>query len=319
MDEKTSKVLEMFFPYAQRMRQAAYKENKRFVHYTSSEAAMSILSKSEVWMRNATCMNDYLEVSYGISCLCHAYNDTSVGYELKTILNDCFSGVSKEIEVLFNSWIDEMKFNSYLTCISEHLESEDRLGRLSMWRAYGKGSGGVALVFFNGPFLRDSNALKAYTSPVAYMDFSKAEENLGEIVKNIREAQDLLLSFDRQGIKQTFFEVFKNAVLCTKHLGFAEEKEWRVVYTPTFQDSSRLIPSIELINGIPQQIYKISLKNLPDENFYGVTIPELLDRIIIGPTQYPMAMYQAFVKLLETAGVQNAKNKVIVSDIPLRV
>ena len=318
MDEVTTKVLEMFFPYAHKMRQTAEKEHKRFVHYTTADVAMSIITKSEVWMRNATCMNDYLEVSYGVSCLCHAYNNTSAGNELKTILNDCFSGVSNEIEVLFNSWRDEMQFNSYLTCISEHSESEDRLGRLSMWRAYGKGCG-VALVFFNGPFLRTSDALKAYTSPVAYMDFNKVEENLWEIVKNIREAKNIMLSFDREGIKHTFFEVFKNAVLCTKHLGFAEEKEWRIVYTPTFQDSSRLIPSIESINGIPQQVYKIPLKNVPDENFYGATIPELLDRIIIGPTQFPMAMYQAFVKLLENAGVQDAKNKVIVSDIPLRV
>ena len=318
MDASTTKVLEMFFPYAQKMRLLAEKENKRFVHYTTSDVAMSILTKKEVWMRNATCMNDYLEVSYGIDCLCHAYNQTGAGEELKKLLNECFPDISNEIEALFNSWINELKYNSYLTCISEHLESEDGLGRLSMWRAYGKGYG-VALVFFNGPFLRPSDALKAYTSPVAYMDFNKAEESLWEIVRNIDKEKSLLCSFGREGIKRTFFEVFKNAALCVKHLGFAEEKEWRVVYTPRLHDSSRLIPAIELINGMPQQVYKIPLKNVQDENFYGATIPELLDRIIIGPTQFPVAMYQAFVKLLEAAGVEDAQNKVIVSDIPLRI
>jgi len=44
----------------------------------------------------------------------------------------------------------------------------------------------------------------------------------------------------------------------------------------------------------------------------------LLDRAIIGPTKYPIGIYDALAALLTEAGVQNATNKVIVSDIPLR-
>lgn len=53
---------------------------------------------------------------------------------------------------VFNEVIGELEkisaFNilhSYITCFSEHLESEDKYGRLSMWRGYGKGTG-IALV-----------------------------------------------------------------------------------------------------------------------------------------------------------------------------
>lgn len=317
MDEVTSKVLQMFFPYAFKKRSIAMSNNTRFVHYTSASAAMQIISKNEIWMRNATCMNDYSEVNYGIDCLCHAY-DSDVGKKFKDTLNNCFPGISSEIEALFNSWIHDIRFDSYLTCISEHHDQEDILGRLSMWRAYGKNCG-VAFVMNNGPFLRPSDALRAYTSPVAYLDKELSVQYMLEVAENIEREKIFLSNFGRDGVRQTFFEVFKNAALCVKHKGFEEEKEWRIVFTPKLSASSRLIPAVETVSGIPQKIFKIPFSNVPEEGFYGATIPELLDRVIIGPTQYPVAMHQAFVDLLERSGVINAAERVIVSDIPLRV
>lgn len=37
-------------------------EKKRFVHYTTAESALNILKSEEIWLRNATLMNDYMEV-----------------------------------------------------------------------------------------------------------------------------------------------------------------------------------------------------------------------------------------------------------------
>jgi hypothetical protein len=42
----------------------------------------------------------------------------------------------------------------------------------------------------------------------------------------------------------------------------------------------------------------------------------MIDRIIIGPTQYPLAMRKAFASLLADAGVSDADQKVFVSDNP---
>jgi len=69
---------------------------------------------------------------------------------------------------------------------------------------------------------------------------------------------------------------------------------------------------------MPQPIYKIPLRNIPEEGFVGAEIPELIDRIIIGPTQYPSAAREAFEYLLEQAGVHDSADRVIVSDLPLR-
>jgi hypothetical protein len=100
--------------------------------------------------------------------------------------------------------------------------------------------------------------------------------------------------------------------------GFREEREWRVIYSPAYAKSDVLIPDIQSIRGVPQQIYKIPLKDIPDQSLVGIELHSLIDRVIVGPTQYPQATYGALVSLLEKAGMTDARKRVVVSDIPLR-
>jgi hypothetical protein len=44
----------------------------------------------------------------------------------------------------------------------------------------------------------------------------------------------------------------------------------------------------------------------------------MLDRLIIGPSQYPVPMYDAFTDALRTAGVTDPDKKVFMSGIPIR-
>jgi hypothetical protein len=44
----------------------------------------------------------------------------------------------------------------------------------------------------------------------------------------------------------------------------------------------------------------------------------LLDRIIIGPSQYSWALYEASVNVLKTAGVDTPEARVFISGIPVR-
>jgi hypothetical protein len=63
-----------FHPYA--LRQTwEFKKRQRdptlasFVHYTSAEAALSILDTKRIWMRNVTCMPDFTEVQQGFNLI----------------------------------------------------------------------------------------------------------------------------------------------------------------------------------------------------------------------------------------------------------
>ncbi len=260
-------------------------------------------------------MNDFMEVQHGLNCVSGAYNNAEGKF--KKVLESVFEGVSAEIEKLFNGWMPHFKTDTYLSCFSEHDDAEDTFGRLSMWRAYG-GTTGVALVFNSAPFLLPSDALKAYASPVAYLVDKAFEEEFAKVAEAIEANSDFLRSQGRELFVSAVFNMLRFGCLCTKHPGFEEEREWRVLYGPTLAGSAHVIEDIKIINGTPQPIFKIPLKDIPDEGLTGVEIPALLDRIIIGPTKYPLAIWKAFVSLLGEAGVNEPQKKVRVSDIPLR-
>lgn len=315
-NDNQQRIESIFFPYATE-RIAKVRDTKtRFVHYTSAEVAMQILSNREVWMRNATTMNDYMEVTHGFECLRKAY-DGDDGQQLKQTMDALFPGLWGELETRFNAWLPVLRNDTYLTCISEHCDTEDRHGRLSMWRAYG-GTTGVALVMNSAVFVTESTALKAYTSPVSYLDSDTFANEFRRVSNTLKSEENLVRSLGKETVLNLLFQAFRFAVLCTKHPGFHEEREWRVIYSPTMEKSDHIQEFTQAVRGVPQKIHKIPLHNIPEEGFFGAEIPELLERIIIGPTEYPMAIYQAFHKLLQDAGVADPESRIFTSDIPLR-
>lgn len=308
---------EIFFPYASERRKAVTTNGRRLVHYTRADAAINILKSKSIWMRKASCMNDFMEVQHGLECLAEAYRGEA-GADLKATLNGIFNGITGDLERLFDGWQPFLRRDTYVTCFSEHLNEEDDLGRLSMWRAYG-GTTGVALVVNTAPFFSPSDALRAYSSPVAYLDDKAFGQELLKLADHIKAAADFVRALGRETVTAYLFNAFKFAALCTKHPGFREEMEWRMIYTPAIEKSPHLLKEVQVINGTPQSIYKIPLPNLPNENLVGIEVPELLQSVIIGPTDYAPAIREAFESLLADAGVDDPASRIRVSDIPLRV
>jgi hypothetical protein len=305
----------IFYPFAfERIAQAS-KDQIRFVHYTSADTAMRIIQNNEVWMRKASAMNDFMEIEHGFECLNIAYKGNKERFQ--SLFNGMFPGFTGRLEERFNDWLPHFRTDTYVTSVSVHDGSEDRYGRLSMWRAYG-GVSGIAIVMKSTPFLQPSKALNAYTSPVAYLDHAGFDTQFNLLLDSVESNADFVRNMGEEAVFAFIFSAFRSAILCTKHPGFFEEKEWRVIHSPKFEKSDRIAAAIESIKGIPQTIYKIPLKDVPDENLVGIEIPELIDRIIVGPTQFPVEVHGAFIALLEAAGVTDAANKVVISDLPLR-
>ena len=310
------RLAKIFHPHANRRIREIIDTNTRFVHYTSANAAMEILKTKTFWMRKTSCMNDFMEVQYGLNCLNNAYRG-EVWKKLRKTLNSIIKGISDEIDNLFENLLPYLQSDIYIACFSEHLDDEDRHGRLSMWRAYSE-STGVAFVLNNAPFLSEFAPLKVYTSPVAYFDNSNFQIEFERVVSNIEANRSFLLNLERNELVDRVLNALKFAALCIKHPGFKEEKEWRVIYIPSMEKSEHLEKGIKVIDGTPQPIYKIPLKNVPNEGIGGIEIPEILDRIIIGPTEFPDAIQEGFVDLLTDAGVADPEHRVWLTGIPLR-
>jgi DUF2971 family protein len=310
-----ARLYKIFFPYASRRIAEATTSNRRLVYYTSADTAVSVIRNREVWMRKSSLMNDYREIEHGFDCLNAAYKKSHA--RMQAILDGMFPGLCARLEEKFNGWLPHFRSDTYIACASEHDDSEDKFGRLSMWRAYG-GTTGVAIVLNGGPFFRPSDALKAYSSPIAYEDANGFEREFAAMIGSVEENADFLKSVGEEIIISNLFMAFRYSILSTKHSGFHEEREWRVIYSPSFQKSERLSTTIVSIDGTPQSICKIPLRDVPEEGLFGLELPELIDRVIIGPTKFPVGIYDALVTVLTDAGVKNAARKVIVSDIPLR-
>jgi DUF2971 family protein len=311
------RLLEILSPYGVQTRTDMIERGGRFVHYTSAENGLKIINTKTIWMRNTNCMTDYSEVQHGFNLLNKFFADASKAGEFKSALDGCVDGVGKQAFDLFNQWWNDIRFNTYITCVSEHNDSEDQHGRLSMWRALAGTTARVALVF-KIPLTEDPAAsLNLLMIPVAYHTDAAVERELKSVIKNIKDNQQLLRSIDRAMFVQAIFFMLVTSVVCLKHEGFREEREWRVIYSPNLRPSPLISSSIEVVGGVPQRVFKIPLAGgSPD--LVNVAIPSLVDRVIIGPSPYPWPMYEAFVTALSGAGVTDANSRVFVSGIPIR-
>lgn len=309
-------ITHIFFPHTEKQAEAIKADGLRLAYYTTAATAYSIIRNCELWMRNTSTMNDYREVEHGFDCL-NAAIKSPEGEALKSAIDQFFPDLTQQAIDHFNGWLPHIRQDTYITCVSEHFTHEDNNGRLSMWRAYG-GNSGVALVFKPDALFKPKN-VGVYVSPVAYWTQVRVQQEMALIAARVRESAAIISAADPTLIRNVLFNMFRFAVLCTKHPGFAEEREWRLINCPALEKSPLLQQTIEVVRGTPQLVQHIRMKDLPEYGIHDVTLAALLDRIIIGPCEYPDATYKAMIQLLKDAEFVEPRKIVHVSDIPLRV
>jgi hypothetical protein len=308
----------ILFPYADRKRKEVIARKGRFVHYTSAENALNIIRHRCLWMRNTVCMSDYREVHHGYDALRRYFGDSANRDTFAAALNGCSPGIAEEAIAQFDQAVTANQLLTYIASISEHDDREDTHGRLSMWRAFGNSTARVAMVIKLDLALGKNTTLGAELSPVAYFTDQEFAHHLNGVIANIRDNQQFLQSIGRPWLLATVQIMLTSAMVCLKHEGFHEEREWRLVHAPARHTDKHLRPSIESVAGVPQRIFRLPLKSDAEAGLTGLDPNELLDRIIIGPTQYPFAMYEAFVSALTDAGVVDAGKRIVISQIPVR-
>jgi hypothetical protein len=270
-----------------------------------------------MWLRNTRCMADYSEVELGYAMLHKFFQQAHNRDTFYKAVNACSPNLAEDSIALFDQWWADIRFNTYICSISEHEDSEDGHGRLSMWRAFSQSTSRAAMVM-RLPADGSAEGLRVMLSPVAYFGEAEVEQQLWNVIGNINGNRDYLATLDRDRLKTLIFFMLASAAVSIKHIGFHEEKEWRIIYLPRANPSKIITSSIEVLDGVPQIVHKIPLMENPQEDMNGIGIPALVDRIIIGPTVYAAPMYWAFVEALTNAGMTDAGSRVVVSGIPIR-
>jgi hypothetical protein len=292
----------------------------RFVHYTTAEAALNIIRTKQFWLRNTNCMADYSEVQHGFNIYDRYFLDAAKKKAFVDAFDACSPGAANDAFTAFGNWWQDLRMNTYIACLSEHRDSEDVHGRLSMWRAFGGTATRVGIVFRFPYVSMSAVSLGLNFSPVAYLSETDTHGVINRVIANVsvQENRDYLRALPREGLIQLIFQMFVSGIVCLKHEGFHEELEWRAIYTPNRWPSPHMESSTEVVAGVPQVVYKVPLNGAVSPQLADLDFAQVFDRLIVGPTPYPWPIYGAFVEALKTTGVPKPEERVFVSNIPIR-
>lgn len=137
-EEQLSQLLdEVLWGYGQYKFEQAKREARSFVHYTTTEAALSIINNQEIWLRNSGVMNDYSEMAHGEACLryCLFENADDVA-RAKRALDAIQEGMYDRTVQYFVDSSQMRRAFTYLLSISEHgCRCRSRRGgrRITIW------------------------------------------------------------------------------------------------------------------------------------------------------------------------------------------
>jgi hypothetical protein len=286
-------------------------------HYTSVGVLESIVRNSEVWFSHPLLMNDSQEVLFGINTGQYLFEtSTEIESACRTPLR--FDILRQGFNSYRHLFLTEHLLDTYVFCLSEHQE-EDTDGLLSMWRGYGGNGSGVAIVFDTSRLSQQEN------SPliIAKVRYGTEEQRTKWLQSGISKVAEVLCQTSIPEDKLAFvafmcFEYLKVFALFTKHKGFEEEKEWRVVYMRDRDKDEVFDVMLSYFigtRGIEPKL-KLRIEQVPGVNL-GVTLSRIVQRIILGPSLSSPLAHLAVFKMLDTfqSGITD---RTIVSTIPFR-
>lgn len=288
-------------------------------HYTSIDTLEKILINNEFWLSNPLFMNDFEELQYGMN----------LGRKMLALNEGLINSFSnranylKFISVfqnLFDQYDAKHVLDTYLICFSEHSPS-DKDGRLSMWRGYGNNGRGAALIL-DSQNINEIPESPLIISRVDYMSQVEREawvqekiQILCQLIPRIENDENSLFT-----VAQNFLERLKIFSLTTKHTGFSEEKEWRLIYMSDRDTDNKLKGAFSYVINESGVEPKMKLRVIPTEGVIGQvqSIDDLIKNIILGPSGSSIISNRSFIRMLENIGKPELIERVISSSIPFR-
>lgn len=295
-------------------------QRPRLAYYTSLISLEKILVSQEIWLSNPLFMNDLEELRFGVE---FSYSMLRESAPLREAFN------TAELYDEFMLWVEEeyMSFQRsgaldvYVSCFSLHDPIETD-GRLTMWRGYGDNGNGAAIIFDTASIPEgiqiDSLILGKvhYASTAQRKDWVRAKLSaLAITLKSLDFEFD-----DLEIVARVMFERLVVFSLFSKHSGFSEENEWRLVYLKSRDREQTIASMISYFNG-PRGIepkLKLNFSSLLSDDKSGLTFEDLIHSIILGPTSSSPLSVQSTKRMLSLLGYQKLARTLHASSIPYR-
>jgi hypothetical protein len=226
----------------------------------------------------------------------------------------------QNFEAYYNDFANRHVLNTYVFCLSEH-DANDNDGVLSMWRGYGANGNGVAIVFDTAQLQN----IQASPLIVAEVEYAATTARLAWLKNLIAKFAQILspanIPDDKLHIPALWlFERIVLFALFTKHHGFKEEGEWRVVYRPE-RDAARALTSMFHYSiggrGVEPKL-KFKVAPISGVTPADLSLTKFINRIILGPTIASPVAREGVLRMLEVLNFSGLKPKVVASTIPFR-
>ncbi|WP_416424483.1 DUF2971 domain-containing protein [Pseudomonas sp. App30] len=289
-------------------------------HYTSVAVLDMMMGNDEIWFSNPLYMNDLEELRFGMIQGASAFRNSP---ELRAAFTDegLYESLVRHFDHFFFEFDAKHAFDTYVMCLARH-DTENNDGLLSMWRGYGAGGSGVAIVFDTAKINAADNSpliigAVRYASTQARLKWIR--DKLAEIANLIRgiTPSDEELSH----IAYHWIERLKVFSLFTKHEGFHEEREWRIVYMSE-RDTESKLKEMHGYAVTPRGVEpKLKFKVRPLEGMFDeqLSLEGIVDRIILGPTTSTAIAANSVKRLLQQKGKPSLAEKIVPSTIPFRL
>ncbi|HEY0565195.1 MAG TPA: DUF2971 domain-containing protein [Terriglobales bacterium] len=260
-------------------------------HYTTAAALVGIISGKRLRATNFLSHNDHSELTYGLDFATEQLQATlKRGAHPKPVRRS----LSRLTDQLLHLRLEQI--GAYYASFSE-------VGNLlSQWRTY-SGTQGFALGF------------RPYSHGTALSFRTEADEELSlcrvlyDEDEQARTLAQLIASFERGCEDPQFFETALSKLITTasamKHAGFAEEREWRIMYHPAQMEAADANHFRVLADGSDLVSY---IELLPIEGVLPIA------SVVCGPGVYVAAAQQSLKLLLRQSGYKDVQIKI--SDIP---
>jgi hypothetical protein len=264
-------------------------------HYTDTVGLIGILqNRGELWATDVRCMNDTRELTLGY-CLLKAAIDERSNHQAYAILSPLMSHPAYKAGIVF------------ATSFSEERDL------LSQWRAYADNGMGFAVGFLSDRLsdLRLDGKNPLHKLMRVEYDLDTQKRRAGQLVDQALESLTVMITKVLDHQDEQLLTVALGLILPTfaatcKNVGFAEEKEYRIVLR-SHQDPI-LPPGVGPRLTAPQCRFRAGR--------YGITpyvklrfpegvLTQAISRIVIGPRAVTHDTEQKVRMLLANAGVKN--------------
>lgn len=286
-------------------------------HYTSASTVEAIFRNRQLWLTHPVLMNDYEELQWGINAgMRLLWTHSGIAEACGT--NKRHDQLSDLFEQSWNLYEQESAHSIFVACFSEH-ERDDHDGLLSMWRAYGANGVGAAIVFDTAKICPREDT-PFILAPVRY---GTADQRKAWIVSDLDKVAEMLrlqscLNENLLSIAASYFlEKLKFIALTTKHAGFKEEREWRLVYLPERDEAKTYSQYVDYVIGETGFQPKMKLP-LTQEVPWMADLSDLVSEIILGPAHGSLFATAALGRMLVKHEYASLATRIHRSTTPFR-